>query len=309
MILNKHEEFIKKVKEQVGDEYTFKGEYRYAREKIPVIHNKCGHCYSVTPDNFLGVNQRRCPKCAIKKKKQSIPFTQEEFENIIYDIVGNEYTVLSEYKGQDEKFLIKHNKCGTIYKTSYRNFRRGRRCNKCKDDKRRKPKEQFEKEVKLLGEGDYEVVSDYVNHKTKVTFRHTKCNKEFAGTPDNFLRGNRCPHCKASKGEHKIMKYLENNSFDYDTQVVFKDLKDNHPLRFDFSIKTPNNFILIEYDGIQHFEPVKHWGGEEGLRRNQLRDKMKNDYVREKGYKLIRIPYWEFDNIEEILNEELKGDL
>lgn len=36
---------------------------------------------------------------------------------------------------------------------------------------------------------------------------------------------------------------------------------------------------------------------------------MKNDYVREKGYKLIRIPYWEFDNIEEILNEELKGDL
>ena len=175
MILNKHEEFIKKVKEQVGDEYTFKGEYRYAREKIPVIHNKCGHCYSVTPDNFL--------------------------------------------------------------------------------------------------------------------------------------RGNRCPHCKASKGEHKIMKYLENNSFDYDTQVVFKDLKDNHPLRFDFSIKTPNNFILLEYDGIQHFEPVKHWGGEEGLRRNQLRDKMKNDYVREKGYKLIRIPYWEFDNIEEILNEELKGDL
>jgi len=37
LILNKHEEFIKKVKEQVGDEYTFKGEYRYAREKIPVL--------------------------------------------------------------------------------------------------------------------------------------------------------------------------------------------------------------------------------------------------------------------------------
>lgn len=244
-----------------------------------------------------------------KEKEAEYTFHTRRVRSIIYNKVGNEYKVLSEYKGQDEKFLIRHNKCGTEYKTSYKNFRRGRRCNTCKDNKRRKTKEYFEKEVELLGEGEYIVLSDYVNHKTKVTFRHTKCNKEFVGTPDNFLRGNRCPHCNASKGEYKVMKYLENNSFDYDTQVVFKDLRDNHPLRFDFSVKTPNNFILIEYDGIQHFEPVKHWGGEKGLKRNQLRDKMKNDYVREKGYNLIRIPYWEFDNIEEILNEELKGDL
>lgn len=33
---------------------------------------------------------------------------------------------------------------------------------------------------------------------------------------------------------------------------------------------------------------------------------MKNDYARKKGYKLIRIPYWEFNNIENILKEELK---
>ena len=94
MTIDKHEKFIKKVKEQVGDEYTFLGKYKYAKEKIPVIHNKCGHRYSVTPDNFTGVLRRRCPKCAVKKKHQSVPFTQEEFREKMHEHVGDEYTVI-----------------------------------------------------------------------------------------------------------------------------------------------------------------------------------------------------------------------
>lgn len=308
MTIDKHEKFIKKVKEQVGDEYTFLGEYKYAKEKIPVIHNKCGHKYSVTPDNFTGVLRRRCPKCSVKKKKQCVPFSQKEFKDIIYQEVKNEYTVLSEYKGQDIKFLIRHNHCGTEYMTSYKNFRRGRRCSKCKNDKRRKPQCIFEEEVETLGNGEYKLISEYHNNKEKTWFRHLKCGHEFSSSPSNFIGGNRCPKCKSSKGEKRVMDFLDGNGFEYKTQAVYRDLIDVHPLRFDFAVmpRNSNKEILIEYDGEQHFHPVDVWGGEESLKKNKKRDKMKNDYARKKGHKLIRIPYWEFNNIENILKEELK---
>lgn len=307
MTIDKHEKFIKKVKEQVGDEYTFLGKYKYAKEKIPVIHNKCGHRYSVTPDNFTGVLRRRCPKCAVKKKHQSVPFTQEEFREKMHEHVGDEYTVIGEYKGQNIKVLIRHNKCGTEYETTYRNFRRGRRCNKCKDDKRRKTQDFFKKEVEILGEGEYELVGKYYSNNKKSLFKHLKCGHIFSSSPSNFIGGNRCPKCRSSKGEKRIMKFLDENSFEYTTQATYKDLIDVHPLRFDFAVEIDNKKeILIEYDGEQHFQPVAIWGGEEALKRNQIRDKKKSEYAKVNGYKLIRIPYWDFDNIENILKEELK---
>ena len=34
-------------------------------------------------------------------------------------------------------------------------------------------------------------------------------------------------------------------------------------------------------------------------------DKLKDEYAKEYGWKLIRIPYWEYNNIEDILNKIL----
>ena len=38
---------------------------------------------------------------------------------------------------------------------------------------------------------------------------------------------------------------------------------------------------------------------------NKKRDGIKNTYCEQKGIRLIRIPYWDFKNIEEILNSQL----
>lgn len=308
--MNKQDRFLKRVKEQVGDEYTFLGDYRYARESIPVIHNKCGHIYEVRPDNFLGKNKRRCPKCAVKQKPQSIPFSQVEFENRIREHVGDDYTVLGEYRGQNVPVLIRHNVCGNEYEVTYKNFRRGRRCKSCADDLRRKPLEVFKKEVFELGEGKYELVGEYVSNNTKTDFKHIECGSVFSSLPSNFIAGNRCPNCKSSKGEDRVRKYLETNEYKYWTQVIFDDLCDVHPLRFDFSVKmhNSNKKVMVEYDGEHHYIPVKHWGGEEELKNTQRRDKMKNEYCIKNDIPLIRIPYWEFNNIEKILEEKLKGE-
>ena len=44
---------------------------------------------------------------------------------------------------------------------------------------------------------------------------------------------------------------------------------------------------------------------EKELEKNKARDKIKDEYCKEKGIKLIRIPYWKSEHMEEYLFDEL----
>ena len=65
--------------------------------------------------------------------------------------------------------------------------------------------------------------------------------------------------------------------------------------------------FLCEYDGQQHYEPVifgDFTHDEAVVKYEELvqRDSIKNNYCEEHNIKILRIPYWEYDNIENILN-------
>lgn len=57
--------------------------------------------------------------------------------------------------------------------------------------------------------------------------------------------------------------------------------------------------VGIEYQGIQHYKPVKHWGGKAGLERGKARDKRKREICEQEKVSLI---YFEYN---EGLNDEL----
>lgn len=63
--------------------------------------------------------------------------------------------------------------------------------------------------------------------------------------------------------------------------------------------------LLIEFQGIQHYEPVEIFGGEKQFKIQQEHDKRKREYAINNNIKLLEIPYWDFDNVEEILSREL----
>lgn len=67
----------------------------------------------------------------------------------------------------------------------------------------------------------------------------------------------------------------------------------------------PSNNIIIEYNGIQHYKQKEYFGGDNALEKQQERDMALRQYCKEHGIKLIEIPYWDYDNIETILNKEL----
>lgn len=83
----------------------------------------------------------------------------------------------------------------------------------------------------------------------------------------------------------------------------------NHKYRYDFYL--PDYNLIIEYDGEQHYMPVNFGENdikrmEEKLRTTQEHDKIKNDYCKKHNINLLRIPYWEKQNIETIIYNHLQ---
>ena len=100
-----------------------------------------------------------------------------------------------------------------------------------------------------------------------------------------------------SRGERKIAKLLDENSINYSREKTFKDciLPSGRRARFDFYV---NESYLIEYDGEQHFKSTGVIFNEEKVKETQLHDSIKNQYCKDKGIILIRIPYTHFDDLQ-----------
>ena len=109
-----------------------------------------------------------------------------------------------------------------------------------------------------------------------------------------------------SFGEFTVRKALNEMSITHTREVRFQDCKNIRSLPFDFFIESYNS--IIEYDGEQHYFPVKKWGGEEALERTQLHDLIKNEYCRSKDIHLLRIKYTEIDQADAIIRQFLTSD-
>ena len=125
------------------------------------------------------------------------------------------------------------------------------------------------------------------------------CNKHdvFEQTPSKHLSGNGCPICRESKGENIISNYLKNENISFIRQYKFSDCKNVLQLPFDFYIPILN--LCIEFNGIQHYEEVKGWGGIKKLKRQIVNDNIKQKYCHNNSIKLLVIKYNE-DVVEKL---------
>jgi len=106
---------------------------------------------------------------------------------------------------------------------------------------------------------------------------------------------------KASRGEIKICDILDEAELKYVEEYSFSDLisSSGRPLRFDFAVfdDDDNLDFLIEYQGIQHYEPKSKFGGLVGLRKQQYNDMLKREYCKKHDILLVAIPYWDENRI------------
>lgn len=262
--------------------------YSLKNEKCSIKCLKCGNIYTLqNAGSFYNPNKKRvCSHCFPNKKEAM----QNSVNNFLKFISGNKEFQLIEKDLSNIKSntLVKCKclKCGEINKKTIYDYLRGRGCS-CSGNNVLITQEEFQKE---LGD-EYTCLSEYKGREHKVLLKHNLCG--FCYWSSGKING--CPRCRGSKGEKTIAFLLEGKNIEYirEKSVSIK----NHRLRFDFYLPKFNCFI--EFNGIQHYQPVLKFGGETSFKKQVQYDKLKSDYCKEKNINLLTIRYDE--NIKEKL--------
>jgi len=258
--------------------------------------NICGYETFLRTNKFLS-----CAKCANANTKKS---NTEEFINKSMLVHEDKYDYsLVEYINSVTKVKIICNRCNTIFEQRPHDHLNGNNCPKCVIQSRKSNKEEFilRADMKHLGKYDYSLV-EYINSKTKVKILCNRCNTIFEQRPHVHLYNRGCPKCNESKGELRVAKYLSEKNIKYTRNKIFKTLKYKLYLKPDFYLDDLN--LLIEYDGEYHYKAIIGSTLEEKQKRFencQRRDKIKNEWAKANNIPLLRIPYWDFDRIEELV--------
>lgn len=259
---------------------------------------------------FIYKENRRCNIC---RRKREI---ERRMHNFITELKKDGYIFLGgEYKNEKSKFKIRCPK-GHESNMIYTNFMHGARCRQCYHDRASSLQRMDISTIKQRIESrGYSLKGNYINKDTPVLI---ECPEKhlWEVTVGNFQKGRICPVCNNGKsyGEMKILETLESLNINFKQEFSFHNLvsEKGSKLRFDFAVFSNDNRLLclIEYDGQQHFKPVKFNNitdgeAEKKYQENLIRDEIKNQYCKDNNIPLLRVPYWEFDNIQEILETYL----
>ena len=296
------EEFIKKARQVHGDKYDYsKVEYVNACTKVCIICPIHGEFWQ-SPTNHL--RGKGCSKCSGKYEPST-----EEFIEKARKVHGDKYDYSKvEYANAREKVCIICKEHGEFWQKP-RNHLSGNGCPKCglelRTLKRILTTEEFiEKARKVHGDKYDYSKTEYVYAKEKVCIICPH-HGEFWQKSSNHLNGKGCPKCSSSKMENEIRSFLIDNNIEFDEQARFEWLGLQS---LDFFL--PKYNIAIECQGIQHFESIEHFGGDNHLIATIERDKRKKSLCEENGIRLlyysnldIEYPYDVFESKEELLKE------
>ncbi|MDT0160473.1 RAP domain-containing protein [Bacillus sp. AG4(2022)] len=178
--------------------------------------------------------------------------------------------------------------------------------NECLGKSRMDSHEDYKEKFESIYGQKFTLLTEYNGADRPITIKCNGCNNKYTKKRSHKLleknKVYKCLNCSPktfSLGEEKIMKWLNDNNIKYIKEYAIKDENMNVPLRIDFVV-FENEVIkyAIEFDGQQHF---KNYSGRYSDETRIENDIKKNNYCKNKGYKLIRIPYWNLEEIEDIL--------
>jgi hypothetical protein len=130
-------------------------------------------------------------------------------------------------------------------------------------------------------------------------------NKTEVKTGNLIYGGTKSCGCLHSSGEEIISKILTKYNIEYSKQYTFPEWKNTNYWRYRYDFVVYNEGavqFIIEYDGFHHFGfNDNNWNTGDNHFQTIVSDNYKSNYCAFKGIPLLRIPYWELDDIEDIL--------
>ena len=289
-----------RLKKLYPDENLIFISYKNMKSPAEVQCNNCKNIYQMQrAENFFRKKKYFCKKCC---DTSSWELQKENFLKWLsnqddFELVDD----LSKIHNSQEHIKCKCTKCGLIQENKrVYDYYNGKQCF-CVSKGTKKPHVVLEKELEEQG---YELLEEYQNTDIPTMVRRISCNHTFRVRIADILKDKYyCPLCNNSKGELAIINFLNNNNIKYIRQYSITTYK---TCFIDFFILSLN--LFIEYNGIQHYKPIKFFGGEEAFNEQTKRDQSVREYSINNNKKLLEISYQDFENIDEILKEAIRDE-
>lgn len=294
--------------------------------------------YLISCSNFIRAitknNTQGCPYCHSKKIHPKDSFAQYHIDNTDKDFLekywdydkntmspweispsSNIIKVWIKCKNEDVNELngLKKKDYHDSYEVSCSSFTRGTRCSYCfcRPNSVHLYDSFGYKYFDLSQSWDYRnPISPFklsCSNGNRYNFLCPECNRKFKRIISDATKANNalCSRCSSSKGEKRIEKWLLENNIEHTPQKEFEDLLGigNKGLSYDFYLVNYN--LLIEYQGEYHDGTTSNQTKKQ-FEKQQEHDRRKKQYAKDNNIELLEIWYWDFDNVEEILNEKLK---
>lgn len=309
---------VKHTIEEVRKEFAKRGyellETEYKNNSTPMRYICNKHrdegVKKITYGNFS--QGKGCATCGAerswaKRKHPTINSVRQAFQDRGYELLSDEYI-----SAQTKLYYRCPKHPDTTQSITWNNFQRGNGCRLCANEARGvKRRVGTDRINEKLQERNYKYVRSYYdNSRLYIVYICPKHEDYGEQTISwwNLSKGQGCRYCQDSKGEMIIARFLAQFNIEFESQKMFDDCRHIDRLKFDFWL--PKHSCVIEYDGEQHFKPIQFGGislkeANERFSDTKVRDEIKNQYCKHHDIDLIRIPYWERDNIEKILCEKL----
>jgi hypothetical protein len=296
------------------------------------LRSNCGEIFKSSWGHII--SNRGCPYCASQKVCLSNCLATKNPELAVewHTVLNGDLTPYDVLPNSNEQYWWQCSKNHKhVWQSNIANRNNNNGCPFCNGTF---PSEDYNLLIdnpKLCEEWDYnrnnKLPSEYTpSSGVSVWWKCKKCGNEWESRIiDRNKKNIGCPKCNLSHGENRISNYLNNNAFIKISQKEFNKLKsidnvnyyicqkkfsdllgiNNGNLSYDFYI--PKYNFLIEYQGEQHEKYVvgNFHRSEKDFIRQQEHDKRKREYAKQNDYNLLEVWYWDFNNIENILDTYL----
>lgn len=296
-----------------------------SKTEVKVICDYCNESYDTSFAVYYKGHEKFpkdcCSKCAGKKTSEVsfIKRREKAWKQLEYFCKEKNYKLITQKEEYTDihmkiKYLCpKHGeKTGTID-----NMIHGHGCIDCKNEEMvyimQYDKNYIEEFINSINGNKLLNKDDYINIHLRNLNIKCKCGNvyttSFSNYKNHYVRQCLSCSCKHSKYESYITSILQNMNIEFIPEKRFTDCRDIKPLPFDFYLQNYN--LIIEYDGEGHylesFYEFRSDNPREALLNRQRKDEIKNKYCKEHKIHILRIPYWEQDNIKAIILDKLNS--
>lgn len=292
------EQFVSKAKLIHGDEYDY-SEVNYINNRTPVIIKCKRHgIFEQTPQIHL--NGGICPLCKIERLPKLTKST-EQFIIEAQSIHGNKYDYsLVKYVNNKTKVDIICPVHGNFKQTPAAHLI-GTGCPKCAYELRRLSLMDFIKKARIVHNNkyDYLKVVQFKNVQEKVEII-CPLHGSFFQDPANHLAGHGCPKCAKRNSQ---LNFYNRLLLDLNIPLIFDKRLEWLGIQ-SLDIYSERYNFAIEYNGIQHYEPLEFFGGQKAFIYRNFLDAKKEFLCAKNECKLFVVKYdYTEDDYQKLLTE------